>query len=75
MQTLQRTLGLLGIVILLSGCVTRQVVILDKDSDVVRLGKDVKGSVYIFQNGEWVLVGKAQLPEGWYAGPGPSDLK
>jgi hypothetical protein len=57
-----------------AGCATRTVVI-DSQNDVVRLGKGVRGPVYVWQNGQWVLVGKTTLPEGWYAGPGPAAKK
>ena len=44
-------------------------VVLDSSSDVVRLGNNVRGNVYVWQNGAWVKSGKVTLPEGWYAGP------
>ena len=53
-----------------SGCATR-VVVLDSQSDIVRLGRGVRGPVYIWQDGAWKAAGKTTLPEGWYAGPGP----
>lgn len=54
----------------LPGCATKTVVI-DSRADVVRLGPDVRGSVYLWQAGQWVKTGKVHLPEGWYAGPPP----
>ena len=40
-----------------------------ESSDVVRLGPDVTGKVYVRREGEWVLSkNKVKLPEGWYAG-------
>lgn len=45
--------------------------VVDAASDVVRLGRDVKGTVYVWRDGAWVKTGKVKLPEGWYAGPGP----
>lgn len=54
----------------LAGCVSR-VVVIDSASDVVRLGPNVRGSVYVWQDGKWVRTGNVRLPEGWYAGPGP----
>lgn len=51
---------------------TRTVVI-DSQSDVLRLGKGVKGEAYIYRNGVWESVGVVKLPEGWYAGPGPKE--
>lgn len=54
------------------GCRTRTVVI-DRSDDVVRLGRGVRGPVYIWENGGWVLVGNTTLPEGWFASPGPEE--
>ena len=54
----------------LISCASRTVV-LDSNRDIVRLGPDVRGQVYVW-NGErhaWELRGPLTLPEGWYAGP------
>lgn len=59
-----------GLLICATSCATRTVVV-DAASDVVRLGRDVKGTVYVWRDGAWVKTGKVKLPEGWYAGPGP----
>jgi hypothetical protein len=56
---------------LLTGCATNRTVLIDSQSDVVRLGPGVRGRVYVWQDGGWKLSGKVTLPEGWYAGPGP----
>lgn len=49
-------------------------VVIDSSSDVVRLGNNVKGSVYIQQqDGSWTKCKSVHLPEGWYAGPGPKE--
>jgi hypothetical protein len=51
-------------------------VLIDSRSDVVRLGKDVRGHVYLWdaKTGTWVLSGnRVTLPEGWFAGPGPEN--
>lgn len=56
---------------LLTSCATRTVVI-DSQSDIVRLGADVRGHVYVWSitDRQWQLSGdKVTLPEGWYAGP------
>jgi hypothetical protein len=55
---------------LMTSCATRTVVI-DSQSDIVRLGSDVRGHVYVWNtvNNDWELTGKVTLPEGWYAGP------
>lgn len=63
--------GLLICVTAWSGCATRTVV-LDRQSDVVRIGPGMRGKVYVWRDGGWVLRGKVTLPEGWYAGPGPN---
>jgi hypothetical protein len=60
----------LGLVICATGCLPKTVVV-DSQSDVVRIGPNVKGSVYIYRDGQWVRTSKVHLPEGWYAGPGP----
>lgn len=57
-----------GLLIFATSCVTR-VVVIDSNSDVIRIGKNVKGEVYIYRNNQWESVGKAIIPEGWYAGP------
>jgi len=50
-----------------------RVVFVDSDSELVRLGPDVKGHVYYYDEGEWVKSkSKVTLPEGWYAGGMPS---
>lgn len=64
-----------GAIGLLAGCATTRVTVIDAGSDLVRLGKGVKGPVYIWRNGEWVHAGRMELPEGWYAGPGPKELR
>jgi len=61
-----------GLSIYASGCATN-VVVIDSRADVVRLGGNVKGNVYVYQGGNWVLCRSVRLPEGWYAGPGPQD--
>lgn len=55
-----------------TSCATRTVVI-DRQSDVVRLGADVRGHVYLYdvKTKTWVKSGKVTLPEGWFAGPPP----
>jgi hypothetical protein len=67
-------LGALTLILgsLLTACQTSTVVINSTD-DVVRIGAGVKGPVYVQRNGIWTLTGKTTLPEGWYAGPGPSS--
>lgn len=70
MRTRLKQFAIAGLLICASGCATRTVVI-DRQSDVVRLGPKVRGRVYVWKDGAWTLSGKVTLPEGWYAGPGP----
>ncbi len=68
------TLILLSSLLLLSGCGSTRVVFVDTQADLVRIGPDVSGRVYVLKNGEWVLSKKkVKLPEGWYAGGIPRD--
>tara|TARA_Y100001937_G_C6985380_1_gene269670 strand:- start:102 stop:254 length:153 start_codon:yes stop_codon:yes gene_type:complete len=49
-------------------------VFVDTQANLVRIGPDVEGRVYVQKNGEWVLSkNKVKLPEGWYAGGLPTD--
>ena len=58
----------------LLGCGSTKVVFVDTHAQMVRIGPDVKGKVYVLKNGEWVLSkNKLHLPEGWYAGALPTD--
>lgn len=51
------------------GCGSTRVVFVDTQSNLVRIGPNVSGRVYVLKNGEWVLSkNKIKLPEGWYAG-------
>jgi|TARA_R110000824_G_scaffold185241_1_gene366220 hypothetical protein len=60
--------------IIFLGCGSTRVVFVDTQSDLIRLGSDVSGHVYILKNGEWVLSkNKVKLPEGWYAGGVPRE--
>jgi hypothetical protein len=72
MRTLRTICALAGLIIFATSCATRTVVI-DSASDVVRLGPNVTGKVYIWRDGAWQLTKKTKLPEGWYAGPGPKN--
>jgi len=47
--------------------------VLDPRIDVVRLGPNVVGRVYVYSDGKWILSKPMKLPEGWYAGPGPTQ--
>ena len=59
----------------LAGCGTTRVVFVDTQADLVRLGPDVRGTVYVQKGGEGIKSkNKVTLPEGWIAGPLPKDL-
>jgi hypothetical protein len=71
---MKRILILASLAILLVGCGSTRVVFVDTGADMVRLGPDVTGKVYVNQNGSWVLSKKkVKLPEGWYAGGIPKE--
>ena len=47
----------------------RKVIFVPHSTGMVRLGEDVKGHVYTFHDGEWVLSTEpVTLPAGWFAG-------
>lgn len=59
---------------LLVGCGSTRVVFVDTQSNLVRLGPNVEGKVYVLENGQWILSkNKVKLPEGWYAGGLPTE--
>jgi hypothetical protein len=59
---------------LLAGCGSTRVVFVDTQSNLIRLGPNVEGRVYVLKNGEWTLSkNKVKLPEGWYAGGLPTE--
>ena len=67
-------LVILSLSFLLAGCGSTRVVFVDTQSDLVRIGPNVEGKVYVLKNGEWVLSkNKMKLPEGWYAGGIPRE--
>ena len=71
---MKKILTLTSLAIFLTGCGSTRGVFVDTQSDLVRLGPDVTGRVYVNKNGEWVLSKKkVKLPEGWYAGGIPKD--
>ena len=73
MKTL-KTILLISAATLFLGCGSTRVVFVDTHAQMVRIGPDVKGKVYVLKNGEWVLSkNKLHLPEGWYAGALPTD--
>ena len=59
---------------LLVGCGSTRVVFVDTQSNLIRLGPNVEGRIYVLKNGEWILSkNKVKLPEGWYAGGLPTE--
>ena len=71
-----KTLLLISAATLIMGCGSTKVVFVDTQSQMVRIGPNVKGKVYVLKNGEWVLSkNNMQLPEGWYAGALPADAE
>jgi len=55
-------------------CGSTRVVFVDTQADLIRLGPDVTGRVFVLKNGEWILSKKkVKLPEGWYAGGLPKE--
>ena len=44
--------------------------ILVRESSPIRIGPDVKGHVYVRENGEWTLsANRVEIPEGYYLVP------
>ena len=71
-----KTLLLISAATIIMGCGSTKVVFVDTQSQMVRIGPNVKGKVYVLKNGEWVLSkNNMQLPEGWYAGALPADAE
>jgi len=71
---MKKILILILVSLFLVGCGSTKVVFVDTQSNLVRIGPDVSGKVYVQKNGEWVLSkNKVKLPEGWYAGGLPVD--
>ena len=71
-----KTLLLTSATLFFMGCGSTKVVFVDTQSQMVRIGPNVTGKVYVLKNGEWVLSkNNMQLPEGWYAGALPADAE
>ena len=76
MKQLLKISAILAISIAFLGCGSTRVVFVDTQANMVRLGKDVTGHVYVLKDGEWVLSkNKVKLPEGWYAGALPASAE
>lgn len=72
---MKKTYLILTLISLFSlGCGSTKVVFVDTQTNLVRIGPDVSGRVYVLKNGEWILSkNKVKLPEGWYAGGVPPE--
>ena len=60
--------GMLG----LTGCLTsgKKAVFIQPSDNLVRIGPNVKGRVYVWDGKQWELSrNKVTIPEGWMAGP------
>lgn len=74
MQTPLLKLLTVTLLLIANGCATSRVTVIDRASDWVKLGPDVRGhvSIYDAKSKTWVLQSKpVTLPEGWVAGPEP----
>ena len=59
-----------------AGCATERVAVIDRQSDWVKLGPDVRGHVYVWDEDihDWSKASRRiTLPEGWVAGPEPKE--
>ena len=71
-----KTLLAISAAALFMGCGSTKVVFVDTQSQIVRIGPNVTGKVYVLKDGQWVLSkNKMQLPEGWYAGALPASVE
>ena len=69
-----KTILLISTATFFLGCGSTRVVFVDTQTQLVRVGPNVTGKVYVLKNGEWTLSkNKVKLPEGWYAGALPND--
>lgn len=51
-----------------SACGPRTILV--RESSPIRIGPDVKGHVYVRENGEWTLsANRVEIPEGYYLVP------
>ena len=76
MKQLLKISAVLALSLTLLGCGSTKVVFVDTQSQMVRIGPNVTGKVYVLKDGQWVLSkNKMKLPEGWYAGALPADAE
>lgn len=67
-----------GIAMSVIGCATNPDVVfvsaLPDSTDLVRLGRDVRGHIFFRRDGKWIRSeNKVLLPAGWYAGGIPRE--
>ena len=71
-QIKQSTLNLfliIFVVLSMIGCGTTRAVLVPP-GELIRIGPDVRGQVYVWNGTEWILSDdKVIIPEGWFAGP------
>ena len=71
---MKKAILLISSLLIFAGCGSTRVVFVDTDANLVRLGPDVSGRVYVLKDCEWILSkNKVRLPEGWYAGGIPTQ--
>ena len=71
---MKKAILLISSLLIFAGCGSTRVVFVDTDANLVRLGPDVSGRVYVLKDGVWILSkNKVRLPEGWYAGGIPTQ--
>jgi hypothetical protein len=67
-------LFVLSLLVFTVGCGSTKVVFVDTQANLVRIGPNVTGKVYVLKDGQWILSkNKVKIPEGWYAGGIPRD--
>jgi hypothetical protein len=67
-------LFVLSLLVFTVGCGSTKVVFVDTQANLVRIGPNVIGKVYVLKDGQWILSkNKVKIPEGWYAGGIPRD--
>lgn len=75
-QQSQKTASRLILILLslcVSGCVNPRVVLVPS-GEVIKVGPNVKGKVYVNTDDGWQLSqNKVSIPEGWYALPPKDD--
>jgi len=73
-QRLILSLFLIGSVTIgMTSCGTTRAVLVPP-GDLIRIGPDVEGRIYLWDGSQWVLSdNEVEIPEGWVAGPPPKN--